>query len=360
MYAVTNDVVGRTRDFSVTSPAWVDVTPSGATTHVDFIIDPWNVTTGLYHLSDAGLYKCTDADQTTPSWSLVLSKAAAITGTGALISLTFAHVSCSINVEDYVGILAYVENAGTTPPNEHWYIYSTNGGASWNYSLITGSASGTKSNFDIVPHLIGGELYIYAYLDRSNDGYLYRSTDSGATWSLRLTTSLASSDPANLVHCPYNGNTSGNIVYFGHGSNASLGGVFFVSTDGGVTKSTIAGGGVGGVTYGPQLHRIALETFTQNNQRIFLWEEVSNQLYTSVDGGANWSAAAQVGLSGTPTAAGGFPYNGLQYYVVTTSDIFVSTDGGATFTDKTGDWAFGFSSGLGSYYDVIVPVWVAE
>jgi hypothetical protein len=64
------------------------------------------------------------------------------------------------------------------------------------------------------------------------------------------------------------------------------------------------------------------------------------------------------GLSGVPTAGGGFPTDGEQYYVVTDSGIFVTIDAGANFIDTTGDWAFGFTgSGTAPYHNIIVPDW---
>jgi hypothetical protein len=102
---------------------------------------------------------------------------------------------------------------------------------------------------------------------------------------------------------------------------------------------------------------MGIETYTQDKNRVYLWEEVAHQMYISVNGGTSWTAAAQVGVSDTPVAAGGFPYNGQQYYLLTTGGIFVSIDGGASFINKTGDWAFGFTGILTRHFEVIVPDW---
>jgi hypothetical protein len=109
---------------------------------------------------------------------------------------------------------------------------------------------------------------------------------------------------------------------------------------------------------GTQIGRNGFEAYTEDSDLLFWWTAGDDGLYTSIDGGANWTLKSATGLTGEPVAAGGFPYNGQQYYVVTTTGIFVSVDGGNSFVNKTGDWSFGFTaSGSEPYHNIIVPDW---
>jgi hypothetical protein len=105
-------------------------------------------------------------------------------------------------------------------------------------------------------------------------------------------------------------------------------------------------------------HRFGAETWTQDKNRGFFWRLSSLALLTTDNAFSSTSVATGTGLSGTVVASsGGFPYNNSQFYAVTNSGIFVSTDRGETWVNKTGDW---LSSFVLTASKVIVPVWVAE
>jgi len=80
-----------------------------------------------------------------------------------------------------------------------------------------------------------------------------------------------------------------------------------------------------------------------------------NDLYLSTDGGVTSYQASANGVDGNVRASGGFPFNQNQYYLLTTAGIYVSTNNGDDFVDKTGDWAFDFNIDIG--HGIIVPDW---
>jgi hypothetical protein len=289
-----------------------------------------------------------------PSWSLALTIATIESNTGGTLSDVYT-IRGSINVEDWFGFLAYIDNGGGGA-NEHYFIYTENGGSSWNYSLIANFATGFSS-WDVVPHVISGSLTLYASLHRNNDIHIYKSVNKGASWSAVSTpaVTVSSGDRLTVTHCPYQGNTDGQLVYFSKHSPGATG-TTHKSTDGGVNLTQL--NYTGSTSDGVQIRRSGFEAYTGDSSRLFWWRQSNRGLYISANGGSSWAAASMTGLSGVPTAGGGFPTDGEQYYVVTNSGIFVTIDAGANFIDKTGDWAFGFTgSGTEPYHNIIVPDW---
>jgi len=271
-------------------------------------------------------------------------------------------IVASINVNGYIAVNFYLISAG--PSYGVWCARSSNSGSTWSYSQIGTnvlSNLGADGAFDYVPHLVEGHVVLYSAWGRAAVRRLYKSTDSGATWSLMQgpgALGLGSDDPngAVVIHCPYNGNESGNIVYAG----------WNVRNGNGIIKSENGGTSISVITLpsnydGPVFRRTSIETYTLNNSLVYTMGGASGDstkfLYSD-NGGSTWTEKSV--FTGDAYASGGFPVNSSQFYRVSVDGIFVSTDGGANWTDKTGN----FTSSIGTlddpspyYSGVIVPLW---
>ena len=339
VYVMSNDALGRTRAFSASSPTWAEVAAAVGGTYRDFILDPWSPSTTGYLATSAGLYKSTDLDQVSPSWSALQTAAQINTATSETLSV-ISKVECSINVENYIALFFQ------TKSNNHlWFAYSNNGGTSWSYVYVADLGSRTEvCTGAVVQRLISGDIRIY-YMDSAGD--MRRSDNRGATWSLVGTPG----GWPKTVHPPYDGNESGNIVYISNEQSGSD--KVRISTNSGASWSDIASLGLFSV------HRYSVETATQNNQYIYIVERDSGGddiLHISQDGYSTSAEAPMLGISESNfniIATGGFPYNKAQFYLVTEAGIYVSVDRGQTWADKTGDWSLGFSGNN----SVIVPDW---
>ena len=316
----------------------------------DFILDPWSPGDTGYVSTEDGLYKSTNLDQVTPTWSLVLSPAQAESGTGRAAFASPYKVMGSINQYNYVVLFFIVAT------NELRCAYSEDGGSTWTFSTQIGdnlrNATAWLGAAEIVPHTIGNSLRLFAAAHYSGGNQrIYKSDNKGRTWSLWLgSPPLEDPDsndtPGVSLSAPYDDNLAGNILYATFYRAAGGVGYGWFTTDGSTVTAT---------TYGATLaKRTGLGTHTHNRQHVSHWTQGS-ALYVSQNGGVSWSQRAGSGITANVMSAGGFPYNDQQYYVLTTNGVFVSIDGGNTFTDKSGDWALGFSTSLGR--GVVVPNW---
>lgn len=342
----------RTRDFSASDPEWVDISPTDAEDFNDFILDSWAPKTTGYLLSDSGVWKSTDLDQTLPTFDLILTNAEMVTGiSGSSITDVF-YVFTSINVEDYVAVFF----KGVVGANNGIFCArSTDAGATWSFSTVVTNTAPLPwgGAVDYVPRLIAGEIKIYVGLASQTNRFFPQvciSNDSGATFGSPIVIHSSSAgqfpSPAS-IHVPYANNPDGDIVYIAVGGSAGGMGLYY-SDDGLSTWSVID------ASIASLIHRRATETHTQNDQSGFYWSG-NLTLETTADGFATTDTPALTGLSGTVLASGGFPYQDGQFYAITTTGIFVTVDGGENWSDKTGDWATAIATRC-----VIVPVWVAE
>jgi hypothetical protein len=358
VYVLEAATLGRTRDLSASSPTWVDIGPADGNPFQDFVLDSHDPITTGYLTSASGVWKSTDLDEASPNFSLVLTAA---TDNTALSSTGFGevfHVLTSINVADYVAVFFSATVSGT---KNVYCARSTNAGTSWNYALV-GVPSTTGGSWrgacDYVPHLVSGAVRLYCCIGIAGSSvtpHMYRSDDSGANWSsiANVVTPIGGQSTfPQTCHVPYEDNADGSTVYVGCQSTTGFPGLF---------KSANAGASWGTRVVTSNMstcHRFGAETWTQDKDRGFFWRLSSLALLTTDNAFSSTSVATGTGLSGSVVASsGGFPYNNSQFYAVTNSGIFVSTDRGETWVNKTGDW---LSSFVLTASKVIVPVWVAE
>lgn len=354
VYVATGTTLGRTRAFSADSPSWVNITPSGVTDIYDFILDPWSPSTNGYLSTSLGLYKSTTLDLDTPSWDLVLTAASASAAAGGVFANPYK-VMGSINLQNYV-VLFFQDSSD----NDLWCARSLNAGTTWSYAQVNNNPLATGATWrggaDIVPHVINDNLTLYAILFRqAGRGELFRSQDKGATWTrviAEIFNAIAGTTVNALcVHCPYNDNDNGNIVYMSWNRVGDSPYAYY-TTDA-ATVNVING------NTKTNSKRHGIETYTQDRQRVFHWTYTS-KLYLSTDGGSSFSLTTANGVTGDVRATGGFPFNRDQYYVVTTGStggIFVSTDNGVSFSSKIGNWTGSGLSSISIGRGVIVPDW---
>jgi hypothetical protein len=350
VYVMGEYFLGRTRNFSSQYPTW-NTENIGPTSDIyyDFILDPWNPTNGAYLTTDSGVYKTTNLDSSSPSWTLVASAATIISSAGGYWNPY--KISASINVQNYVAIF-FEGTSGAL-----YCMYSTDGGTSWSYSQIDAQSENIQfgGGADYVPHIVNGGIMLYAIggeYSGSPPQYrpkCFRSTDGGATWSARGAVGNLLSGwgfaIAYACHCPYDGNEAGNIVYI------AAAGSTWKSTDGGMTWTSL------GIIPEANVTRHAIETHTENNNIAYIWSQ-DLTVRVSTDAAASFQTRGTV--PGTQIkAAGGFPFDSGKYYVVSNTGVYYSNDGGNSFQDKTNNFPTDALSGMATNdRAIIVPLWI--
>ena len=101
------------------------------------------------------------------------------------------------------------------------------------------------AGFDVVPHLIGGDIVIwaiakYAKTASTNQYRFYKSADRGATWASQRNWNWSSDAyGAACVNTPYDGNTDGNTVWASLLASAGSHGSRFLKTTNGFTDNAL-------------------------------------------------------------------------------------------------------------------------
>jgi hypothetical protein len=362
VYVATSATLGRTRAFGAASPAWTDITPSGTPGILwDYILDPWSPATTGYLTTDAGIYRSTDLDQSSPSWELIVSAAAIQSASGLTSFARPAKIIGSININGYFAMFHTMTNAYSV-----YVTYTRNAFETWNtvQVFVGDSDSVWMGAADYVPHLVNGNVVLYTAheaVGAATNSILRKSTNGGQSWATITGPSIPgasfSDDYSGIAaHCPYNDNTDGNVCYFALiDVNGSQWHYYAGKTEDGATITTISGGISIPFPSSRLAKRTGIESYTQNRLKSYRW--LNSSLYISTDGFDTETNISTSGISGNVVASGGFPYNSDQFYAVTESGIFVSTDDGNTWADKTGDWAFGGFNTTGNGTGVIVPLW---
>ena len=157
---------------------------------------------------------------------------------------------------------------------------------------------------------------------------------------------------------PYGNNEDGNVLYATIESNPDNSNLW-KTEDGGLDWSDDTMWSDWGDANAPRvMHWGGCGTFTQDEDRVYYWT-TGNTLKISSSGGADgtFTNATGTGKSGTVLGSGGFPTDQNQLYLVTTTGIFISTDAGENWVDKTGDFETTVDT-LGGDFSVIVPLWI--
>jgi len=366
VYVMSGKKLYRTRDFYSTSPTWVDITPGGLTSGKplhDFILDPWNPSTTGYLAGRDGVFKSTNLDATTPTWSHVLTDSDISGYCGESIStLGWGKLLGSPNQNGYVAFFY-----GFDTHKQVVCAHSTNGGSSWSQTTVfTGAIfrATVPGCVDIVPHTVSGGLRLYIADGQGDE--LKRSDDGGASW-----VSVGSIYPGmgytRCLHIPFDDNPDGDTFYVTCTPHSTDDGFVLQTVDGGTNfndLSQVAG-------YGSGQKRGGIESYTGDKDRLYYWSErlvnEIERLWISTDGGSSWTEATCTGLGLAANewvmAASGFPYNGGQFYALTNKHVYLSTDYGETWSDRSGDITLDSSGNDFEYVEdyanaVIVSCWV--
>ena len=340
-YVMTAERLMRTTSLAASSPTWVEISPyePGATdAFKDFILDPWAPTTTGYIATLQGVYKSTDLNLASPSWSLVLSDAAITTGCGtAMTTAVRQKLIGSPNQQNYIAYFVPVDTS-----TEIWCVYTENGGTNWTFVKVLDTIFAhihDAGAVDIVPHTINNSLRLY--LASGIDDKIWRSDDKGATWSNVSSPTIVGNSAS--LHCPFHNNSDGNVFYLGSYDPAAGTGRAYKSTDSGATISDVSAN----VAQWVRVKRHAIETWTQDSDLVLQWCEHTtinsgDQLYVSRNGGSTWVAATMTGYDTDATneathATSGNPYNGNQIYALNFDQVYFSEDLGENWTNKTGD-----------------------
>jgi len=376
-FVFMSNELARTSDLSVSSPVWTNITGTIGGTSYDFILDPWNPATRAFALTTGGVYRLTNITGT-PTITNVLAAADVPKGAGESFTKWAYKIQGSINVEDYFVTFCTLDM--TTPSNGEKLIccYTEDAGDTWSFSTVwsrSGIADGKlriDSGFDVVPHLISGDIRIYAGVygkaNVTESYYILRSTNRGATWTAPLKTLVYSGHPegSTCFNTPYKNNETGLIGWCSFYSDEDTKEIYY-TTDGWSTYTRPTFGSQTDANHYTRVKRLGIEIYIGNEKQLFIWL-ANNTLWKSLDGGSTWGQISYSGYipatHGAIYGAGGFPSNNSQLYLLTnTRYLFVSIDGGYNWINKTGDLRSvitGDDSNTAWNKGVIVPIWVAE
>lgn len=376
-YVFLSDVLARCT-IGATSPTWVDITGSISGTSYDFILDPWKPANRAYALTSSGIWRIDDLD-TTPTYTHVLALGDLAISGKALYQLE-PKIQCSINVEDYIVCFAEYQWYDESHYSYSYCWYSYDAGATWNKTELIANepisfhSDRIRGGFDVVPHYVGGtQLTVYASMfhqaNLDQKYYIYKSTDGGASFTRikEIATANSGTGFPGCLNTPYFNNEDGLEVWVSF-YNQNVGDSYILkSTDGFSTYSQISLPYTGAdVTF---VKRLGIEIYVPDNNLVTIWNS-NNQFYKSIDGGANFTEILYTGYNpaahGDVYAAGGFPTLSGRYYILTQNRyVFISSNGGSSFEDKTGNLRDIIPDNEtvvreGVRCGTIVPLWIAE
>jgi photosystem II stability/assembly factor-like uncharacterized protein len=337
---------------SFTSPVTYTVKAFDDTTVnyvVSVVLNPAKALTGFSFLSPAAIGRINEAAKTitvtVPYGTDVTALVATFTTTGEIVEVGSTSQVSGVTANDYTSPVTYTVTAAdsstanysvtvqdfteqTSAGSRNWlciasssdgtrlaagvgdgYLYtSTNGGATWtertsagsrHWQSIASSSDGTR--LAAVP---GG------------GGYVYTSTDSGATWTER--TSAGNRNWRSIVS-----SSDGTRLAAADGNNGA--GYFYTSTDSGATwtERTNAGG-----------RNWLCIASSSDGTRLAAVVWGGGYVYTSTNGGATWTERINAGSRNWHSIASSSDGSRLAA-CVGDGCLYTSTNGGAAWTEHT-------------------------
>ncbi|MCJ7586640.1 MAG: hypothetical protein MUQ00_01890 [Candidatus Aminicenantes bacterium] len=188
---------------------------------------------------------------------------------------------------------------------------TTNGGKSWSATKLAATSYNGASYCVAIDPLNPSTVFVGGGYDDTKKNYIFKSTDSGTTWS--DFTGTAKGIPRDIIVDP----TDSAKVYV---TSWSGGGGFFQSSDGGKTWQGTSGDGFG-LTMG----------LTLTNPRTFFTSVGADWIYKSI-GGGNWTDI-KTGFYGDSRRFAVVPG---RLYLSSVSGVIKSDNGALTWTSNQG------------------------
>jgi hypothetical protein len=257
-------------------------------------------------------------------------------------------------------------NVGVQTWNNDAFIYiSKNAGTAWTMSNVPKSSPGDNgytihmANYDdIVTTADGSKLAVIvqdpAYVDRGN--YVFTSSDGGTTWIKRL-------GPTNTAPSNGQGITYRSLSYSPDGAELSLLAHPYSNSSNDATETYVSKNG--GSSWSkqavvPGIYHAYQSFFSGNGQiRLAQGEEPNgtNTIWSSSNGGLNWTKSRWYTANGTLTTADDlnlltFSYDGQRIVAIKQGTgnpnptIFISTDAGVNWVESYTITAPYFSSAI--------------
>ncbi|RZK13256.1 MAG: T9SS type A sorting domain-containing protein, partial [Flavobacterium sp.] len=247
----------------------------------------------------------------------------------------FSQVNRGINgisiVDDNVIWAKAYDGASNTPQNVRQFTRSIDGGNTWSSGTINLGTNQSLLNISSIHAASATTAWVSAYSDNGNTvlGGIWKTTDSGATWT-RQTTALFNNASDSFA----------NIVYFWDTENGfcqgdPVGGYFelYTTTNGGTNWTRVPSANIPAPLSG--------EYGYVNNYDVIgntIWFTTNKgRIYKSTDKGLNWTVTqSPISDFGGTTVSGSLSFkdesNGLILKTGTSPLLYKTINGGTTWT----------------------------
>lgn len=342
--------IGYTSNFTNASPHWVNKTGSISGTIHDLILDPYDPVNNAWVVTTSNVYRTTNLQSSSPTWTSKLTIAAA--GTDG-----FWRVHATIVSSGLIFVMGKLSGA-----NNAVVSHTHDNGENWTHVNVTAGLTNFARGvgFQVSQHndqnvWVGGG-------DGVGTGKVFRSTDGGHVFSV-FSTVMGGFYPPPDIHVPYADNTDDSIVYVGGGSDSGTEAYLYELASGAnIATSQIHGypdGSGGSGRKQSVMVTLGVATILHMACRsLDLRLAEGTHFFRSTDSGASWTLVAS--FAAAVYDIGAWPYNTDVLYALgnaTDGYILHSSNGGVNWSDKSGDWATVFGSAPASGWQ-IVPVWL--